>query len=326
MRIPRIYPWGVSTRFDACSDLEAFADALGTAGLVRWFRQSTASVRSLCTFRIFADAVAAESSRAHAESGLPAPLDLDRRGSEALLRVCLHLYRTAGTRRGEALALQNLAMTLFELDADAESALQLCERAITLWRETYHERNLANTYALLSHILASHGDYRSAAVYARCACRIFEDFGNEPFVCEGLYLLGTISMLEGDRAAASTAFRDALDASAAFAHDWGVFKAIEGSARIAAEIGERVAAIRLCGYCAMQRETRTATDSALMQAIWEKLLTVLRNSTEAAAFKRWWAQGAAWTEREAIAVATLMLDRGGAAGIDSESADAGISE
>jgi tetratricopeptide (TPR) repeat protein/transcriptional regulator with XRE-family HTH domain len=120
----------------------------------------------------------------------------------------LELYRRAGHRVGEGIALNSLGYG-YALAGDLPRALRCCTEALAVNNEIDHRKNKAHTFDSLGYIYAQLHDFDKSAGYYREALMLFREFGNRYNEADALINLGDVARDSGDGSAAKAAWRKA---------------------------------------------------------------------------------------------------------------------
>lgn len=120
----------------------------------------------------------------------------------------LDLFRAAGHRAGEGIALNSLGYG-YALTGNLPLALQYCTEALTVTAEVGHEKSRAHTYDSLGYIHAQLGDFGTAAGYYREALELFRTLGDRFLEADAHIKLGDIARDAGDGPGARAAWTTA---------------------------------------------------------------------------------------------------------------------
>jgi tetratricopeptide (TPR) repeat protein len=120
----------------------------------------------------------------------------------------LSLYRQAGHRVGEGIALNSLGYG-YALAGDLPKALQCCNDALAVNNEIDHRKGKAHTVDSLGYIYAQLHDFDRSAAYYREALALFREFGDRYNEADAHINLGDVARDSGDRSAAEAAWQQA---------------------------------------------------------------------------------------------------------------------
>jgi tetratricopeptide (TPR) repeat protein len=183
--------------------------------------------------------------------------DLD--GATALLEESLRLYRIVGAVGGIAYVLLHLGRDA-RARQDAVRAQALFEQSLALYESVGDRSDVAYATAALASLAADDGEVLRARSLCAESIATFRQLGDIRGVTEGLRLLGRIATLQGDDAAAVSAYADCLHLSDAM-RKVDVAYSIEGLAMAIARIAARAqqtdqmtTAVHLLGAAAALRE------------------------------------------------------------------------
>jgi tetratricopeptide (TPR) repeat protein/transcriptional regulator with XRE-family HTH domain len=123
-------------------------------------------------------------------------------------RQALSLYRQAGHRVGEGIALNSLGYG-YALAGDLPRALQCCRDALAVNNEIDHRKGKAHTIDSLGYIYAQLHDFDRSAAYYREALALFREFGDRYNEADAHINLGDVARDSGDRSAAEAAWQQA---------------------------------------------------------------------------------------------------------------------
>lgn len=121
----------------------------------------------------------------------------------------LELYRRAGHRIGEGVALNSLGYG-YALVGDLPEALRYCTEALAVNDEIDHEKGKAHTYDSLGYIYAQLHDLSRSAGYYRKALLLFREFGDRYLEADTQIKLGDVARDSGDEPAAKAAWKAAV--------------------------------------------------------------------------------------------------------------------
>ncbi|MEE1940185.1 BTAD domain-containing putative transcriptional regulator [Streptomyces sp. TRM 70361] len=143
----------------------------------------------------------------------------DKRHQDALehYRRALELYRGAGYRSGRASVLNEIGWTHILL-GEHQEALEQCARAVALHRETGDRNGEAAAQDSLGYALHHLGRYEEALGCFDHALRLYLDLGDRYLQADTLVHIGDTRQAAGDRRAARSAWRRALDILEGFDH------------------------------------------------------------------------------------------------------------
>jgi tetratricopeptide (TPR) repeat protein/transcriptional regulator with XRE-family HTH domain len=120
----------------------------------------------------------------------------------------LELYRRAGHRAGEGIALNSLGYG-YALAGDLPTALRYCTEALAVHNEGGNRRSKAHTLDSLGYIYQQLGDLDHAAEHYREALILFREIGDRYDEADMLINLGDVARDRGDGSAAKGAWRKA---------------------------------------------------------------------------------------------------------------------
>jgi tetratricopeptide (TPR) repeat protein len=134
-----------------------------------------------------------------------------RRYADALResQSALDLFRVAGRRRGEALALNAIGWYHTQL-GNHEQAIVRCEEAIAIMREIDDLRALGQSYDSLGYAHHQLGDHERAIACFQKAIGLFDDFSDRSSQADSLIRLGDVQRATGDHAGARATYEQAL--------------------------------------------------------------------------------------------------------------------
>jgi tetratricopeptide (TPR) repeat protein len=120
----------------------------------------------------------------------------------------LSLYRQAGHRVGEGIALNSLGYG-YALAGDLPRALKCCTEALAVNNEIGHGKGKAHTADSLGYIYAQLHEFDRSATYYRQALALFREFGDRYNEADALINLGDVARDSGDRSGAAAAWQQA---------------------------------------------------------------------------------------------------------------------
>lgn len=120
----------------------------------------------------------------------------------------LELYRRAGHRRGEGIALNSLGYGS-ALAGDLPRALRYCTEALTVNNDIDHGKLRAHTYDSLGYIYAQLHEFDKSADCYGDALMLFREFGDRHSEADALVNLGDVARDRGDGSAAMAAWQEA---------------------------------------------------------------------------------------------------------------------
>jgi tetratricopeptide (TPR) repeat protein len=120
----------------------------------------------------------------------------------------LRLYRAAGHRVGEGIALNSLGYG-YALLGEFPAALEHCHQALALDRANGHRKGEAHTADSLGFIYGRLGDHAQATRWFGHALGLFREFGDRYNEADALLNLGDVFAAMGDHAAATRSWSDA---------------------------------------------------------------------------------------------------------------------
>jgi tetratricopeptide (TPR) repeat protein/transcriptional regulator with XRE-family HTH domain len=120
----------------------------------------------------------------------------------------LELYRRAGHRAGEGIALNSLGYGC-ALAGDLPAALRYCTEALTVNDEGDNRKSKAYTFDSLGYIYAQLADFDHAVEHYREALMLFREFGDRYGEADELVKLGDVARDRGDGSGAKEAWLEA---------------------------------------------------------------------------------------------------------------------
>jgi non-specific serine/threonine protein kinase len=232
--------------------------------------------------------------------------------ADAALRDCLNLEGLSGIRRWAAEVRNNLGLVAY-WRGDFETSVRHFQESVELAHELGDEGSLGQALfnlGLLAYLASDGGDGR-ALVEESLA--ILRRLGDRPAMALALGLLGCMALDDGDLATARSSLVEALGITHALGDRVNVLFGLEAFARLAARRGEYRKTLRLAGAAAALRTAVGAITFSLWQSRLDVALDVARRVMGSEASAAAWDEGQAMSLEDAIQLALLVPDAGGAA-------------
>ena len=229
----------------------------------------------------------------------------DTAAAEEYLREAEALLRTVPRTKelGSVLSILSVAR---ELSGDARAALALAEESLAIARALGYRAGIEINAANLAELEFSQGNVVSAVKRAREALETTRRSGNLRLSAGILGNLAGYLLASDNVPGAAQAARESLRLAGALAWDYWVCICIEHLALVAALLGKPAAAARLLGYTSAwyrtERRVRQPTEEATFLRLVHALDAALAPK-ERAAYE---AEGAGWSEREAVEAAEAI--------------------
>lgn len=134
-------------------------------------------------------------------------------------RHALALFQATGDRRGEAMALQRLALGSCHA-GQYRAALDLAKDALDCWVAFGHSLGLAWSHGDYAFILATHGEFAAANAQLDAAEPLYLEVGNQRGLMRVATERGMTALLEGDLARAVAHLRDGIELGRDLPHNF----------------------------------------------------------------------------------------------------------
>ena len=120
------------------------------------------------------------------------------------------IYASAGSKRGVAMALNNIANSYYD-QGDLAGAKNIYEQALATYREIGDQRGIAGALDNIASVSGDMGDTAGARKLSEQSLKIYREIGDYTGMAETLNNIGAAQVLEGDFGAAAKSFQQALD-------------------------------------------------------------------------------------------------------------------
>ena len=225
--------------------------------------------------------------------------DLDEARSQ--LGEGLALARSMGAPYPMARCLAHLGR-LAGAEGEHGSAVRLTEEAIDAARRARFSYALVRCLHARADVERSAGDLDAARAVYEEALAVGTEAGDRVGMAHTLRSLGTLARLRGDYGGAVSMLLDALDLHVATLDVGGVADTLEGLAGVAGVQDRAAHAARLMGAAAGLRKANGSVRSPVDAAGYQADVKVVKAGLKAAEVKEAWAQGAALSFDEAVAL------------------------
>ncbi|MPZ12913.1 MAG: tetratricopeptide repeat protein [Chloroflexi bacterium] len=230
----------------------------------------------------------------------------DGSGSSSFDEEARALFREVDDSWGLALANYAGGLRAVFRGDDSEAGVHL-ERALTLFRELRDAYFVANTLDNLGDIARNRGDDIRAGSLYQGALDLLHGEREPAGVASRLHNLGHVTLRRGDARGAASLFRDALALFHQQSDQRGNAECLIGLAGVFGSLGQSEQAARLFGAAQTLLDEVEGVIWPPNRADYERNLAAVRSQLEDSAFARAWAQGAAMSVVEAIALANSDL-------------------
>ena len=234
----------------------------------------------------------------------------DRGRAAALYAEALDLFRAAGDRWGEALALSGLSDVVLD-GGEATRAEALAEEARAAARATgdgWLEALAANQSG---NVAGAGLDFPLAAARWDEALALARATNDATLVCQLLGNVAWTALNLGDRGRARACYAEQLALARRLRDPWWLAWGVKGCARLAAIDGDRLAAARLYAAAAGSRLAVGVPLRPSVSAVHDREVAALRSALGAAAFEAAWDAGTKAPWEEVVTEASSLLEGNG---------------
>jgi tetratricopeptide (TPR) repeat protein len=220
----------------------------------------------------------------------------------------LHLWRSVGDRRHEALVL-NMLGSIARYQNDAERATAMYEAAVPIAQDTGDTRNLAMSVHHLGDMARIRGDLTKARVLYQKSLTLERQVGDHRRLAVTLTSLATLAAHEGDIKQATALCRKGLEIGSMVGSKTCVAKGLYALAETARAQGQTVRAARLLSAATALLDVTDSAVALLEQAAYDCLLGGLRECLGQAKFAAAWDEGQAMVSRGWEEIVAYALER-----------------
>ena len=232
-----------------------------------------------------------ERGRSALEPGQHRRMQGDFTRAEALQKEALAVAREIGEPLRIALALNNLALVLWNM-GDRAGAAEFLEESVGLKRREGNRAGLATSLNNLGSLLADEGEYERAKVYLEETLTIDRELGNPCGIADSLGNLASLASIEGDITHAAALEAEALQLRRDIDDRLSIAYSLESIASTVSEPGSLQMARNSLGAAEQLREDLGAPLPPSEFSRYEMGLTLLAPRSRIADFDEDWRQAA----------------------------------
>jgi predicted ATPase/DNA-binding CsgD family transcriptional regulator len=180
----------------------------------------------------------------------------------------------------------------------AARARTLLEESLTVYRALGNPWWIAVVHNLLGQLAFQQGELSQAEAFLTDSTRLASEVGDRRTVARSRLLLGGVATLRGDHAAARQWYEEGLSTALDIGHVNYIGAGLKGLGYVAAALGLHTWAAVLWGTAEPLRESRSL---AIPQALYDRMVAVVRSQLGEPAFEEARARGRTMTPAQALA-------------------------
>jgi predicted ATPase/class 3 adenylate cyclase len=227
----------------------------------------------------------------------------DNEQATRLLEEALATYSQLGDRRGVALSLNYLGITISNGGGDASTARPLWEQSLAIFRELGDKDGIARAVNNLGELARMDGDYARARVLYEEALANAEVAGDNLGRCLSRMNLGQVALHDGRYLDAAEAFKASMAHALELGYIHAVGGSLDGLAAVAAGKRQPQRAARLYGAAKEMREVAGTPLEAPDQRDYDHNQASARAQLDEATWQAAWEEGRSMSMEQAVAYA-----------------------
>jgi predicted ATPase/DNA-binding CsgD family transcriptional regulator len=221
----------------------------------------------------------------------------DAQGAITCLEEAMGLSRATGEK-----AMMSVVLTLLAQAESSQShaarARTLLEECLTIQQAFGHTWGIAQTFSLLGRLAFQQGELSHAEAFLTNSARLASEVGDRRNVARSRLLMAGVAALQGDYAAARQWYEEGLSTALEVGHTNYIASGLKGLGCVAAALGLSTWAAMLWGAAEPLRESRSV---AIPQAVYDRMVAVVRNQLGKPAFEEARARGRTMTPAQVLA-------------------------